>query len=184
MLSAPDVAGLLWVIKEGKEMKYYGLIDKEHNAYGFTDVEPESLVGFVTLTDEEWQTLLDEQSNGKEIVFYKNKVFTAERNRYYVDESGEWQKRSNDEFKKVKAQAEYEEIQRLTLTQRQLRLYLLKIWGLKASDIEAHLDEEGLIEWQYASVFVRNNALFDKIAELLGKTSEDIDTMFKEASSL
>ena len=82
------------------------------------------------------------------------------------------------EFIEQQKQAEFERIQHLTLTQRQLRLYLLEHWGLTDADIRKYLDDAGIIEWEYASVFVRGNPLFNQVAILIGKTPKDVDIMF------
>lgn len=74
-------------------MKYFGF--KENIGYGFYD---ENFDGAVQLSDDEWQELLSEQSNGKDIVMFDGKVFASERNLYYLDSNGIYQKYSSEEL--------------------------------------------------------------------------------------
>lgn len=84
-------------------MKYYGIVDSENNHYGFvTENDIRKNSSMIEITDQEWESLLAEQSKGKEIVFYNGKVFTAKRDEYYIDETGIWQKRTTEELKKFK----------------------------------------------------------------------------------
>lgn len=54
---------------------YYGLVDKENRAWGFLEEgDPRVTEDMIFLTEEQWQGLLDEQSSGKEIVFYEGRV--------------------------------------------------------------------------------------------------------------
>jgi hypothetical protein len=71
-----------------------------------------------------------------------------------------------------------------TVTQRQLRLWLLDNKQLKDSDIKTLLEgnEPALIEWEYASCFERRHQLFDLVGAMLGITPDEIDQMFIEAS--
>ena len=73
---------------------YYGLINGN---YGFTDIETQ---GFIELTQEEHQQLLDEQSQGKEIVSYEGRVFTASPGLYYLDENKIWHKKDEEEYER------------------------------------------------------------------------------------
>ena len=51
----------------------------------------------VKLSRDEWQNLLNEQSNGKQIVYFENKVFaTDEIGKYYLDENNIWQKKTDE----------------------------------------------------------------------------------------
>lgn len=82
---------------------YYGLVDEATNAWGFVE-ETDSRVhpGMIFLTTEEWQQLLREQSQGRQIVQWEGEVFTAEPGRYYVDSEG-WHKKTDEEFNQEKA---------------------------------------------------------------------------------
>ena len=82
---------------------YYGLVDKATNAWGFVEETDQRVhKDMVYLTHDEWRALLKGQTNGLPICYYEGKVFNAESGRYYLDENG-WHKRSEDEFKKLKA---------------------------------------------------------------------------------
>ena len=78
-------------------MKYFGY--KEKIGYGFYD---EFFTGAITLTDNQWQILLNEQSSGKEIVMYKGSVFATDPNTYYLDESGHFKKYSKEKIAEIK----------------------------------------------------------------------------------
>lgn len=81
---------------------YYGLVDAESNAYGFIDEDDDRRTeDFIELTYEQWQALLNEQSNGREIVMYNGEVFTAERDKYYLDETG-WHERTDAEVEEIR----------------------------------------------------------------------------------
>ena len=80
-------------------MKYfYGLIG---DSYGFVDSDDErsKLEGLVELTKEDHQQLLDEQSQGREIVFFEGEIFTAPYGLYYLDENKIWHKKDESEYK-------------------------------------------------------------------------------------
>ena len=83
---------------------YYGLVDKDTNAWGFVE-ETDSRVhaDMIYVPRDYWQQLLSEQSQGKAIVSYEDKVFTSEPGRYYVDEEG-WHKKSDEQFNSEKAE--------------------------------------------------------------------------------
>ena len=80
---------------------YYGLIN---GSYGFVDEEDSrhTQEGLIELSDEEHQQLLNEQCQGKEIVCYGGKVFTAEPGLYYLDENKVWRKKEDEAFEREK----------------------------------------------------------------------------------
>ena len=98
---------------------YYGLVDKENNAWGFLEETDDRAwedkdhtqlkETMVFLTNDEWRQVLREQSQGRQIVGYGGKCFTAEQGRYYVDEKG-WHKKTDATFNKEKATAKAEEL--------------------------------------------------------------------------
>nr|DAU52979.1 MAG TPA: hypothetical protein [Caudoviricetes sp.] len=77
-------------------MKYFGF--KAGIGYGFYN---ERFDGAVELSEQEWQFLLDEQSEGKDIVMYGDKVFASEPDLYYLDSSGKYQKRTAEELNEL-----------------------------------------------------------------------------------
>ena len=99
---------------------YYGLVDTENKAWGFLeetddraweDAEHTILKPtMIFLTTEQWQQVLSEQSRGRQIVGYGGECFTAEQGRYYVDDNGAWQMKSDEQFNQEKAQAKAEEL--------------------------------------------------------------------------
>ena len=83
---------------------YYGLVDKDTNAWGFVEeTDPRVHADMIYVPRDYWQQLLSEQSHGKEIVSYEDKVFTAEPKRYYVDSEG-WHKKPDEQFNQEKAE--------------------------------------------------------------------------------
>ncbi len=97
-----DFENLEGMSVEPPEFFGFGKID---NSYGFvenTDPRYDENT-FIKVTPEEHQQLFEEQSEGKQIVCYEGKVFTAEPDRYYLDDNGEYLKRTDEELAKLKA---------------------------------------------------------------------------------
>lgn len=83
---------------------YYGLVDKDTNAWGFVEeTDPRVHADMIYVPRDYWQQLLSEQSQGKAIVSYEDKVFTSEPGRYYVDAEG-WHKKTDEQFNSEKAE--------------------------------------------------------------------------------
>lgn len=99
---------------------YYGLVDEENKAWGFLeetddraweDKEHTILKDtMIFLTSDQWQSILSQQSAGRQIVGYNGECFTAEPGRYYVDENGVWCMKSDEEFNQEKANEKREEL--------------------------------------------------------------------------
>lgn len=86
---------------------YYGLVDKESNSYGFvSEGDTRYDESFILISNEYYNQLLTEQSEGKEIVYYNGQVFATEYGKYYVDENGVWCIRTDEEVAKNKRLAE------------------------------------------------------------------------------
>ena len=80
---------------------------------------------------------------------------------------------------------EQERIAKLSLTKREIFLALYKDKGLKPEDIRNQItDTEALIEFDYANSYYRGNPLVDKIGEVLGYSSEDLDYLFENKKML
>ena len=79
---------------------YYGCVDEKSQAWGFVEEnDPRINDTMIKLSREEWQNLLSEQSNGKQIVCFENKVFaTDEIGKYYLDVDNVWKKKADDVF--------------------------------------------------------------------------------------
>ncbi|MDI6836125.1 MAG: hypothetical protein QMD99_10470 [Rhizobiaceae bacterium] len=77
------------------------------------------------------------------------------------------------------------------LTARQFRLGLVAA-GISPSQVTAAIDamsagiekDKAQIEWEYATTFTRTHALIATVAQVLGLTDEQIDTMWTAALSL
>lgn len=99
---------------------YYGLVDEENKAWGFVeetdnraweDAEHTILKEtMIFLTKDQWQQILAEQSMGRQIVGYNGECFTAEQGRYYIDDDGVWQRKTDEQFNAEKAAAKAKEL--------------------------------------------------------------------------
>ncbi len=74
-------------------MKYYGT--KNNLDYGFYE---ENFENAIEITDEYWKNLLNEQSKGKIIIHYDNKVLAVDK-KEYSKENNKWIKLSEEEAK-------------------------------------------------------------------------------------
>ena len=170
---------------------YYGLVDVENLGYGFVDEDDARITDdFIELTEEEWQTLLTEQSEGKQIVCFEGKVFTAEQGKYYVDETGVWQVRTDEEFEELQTAAEKERISNLSLTAADVERAIYKARNIDFDDIvdtieamneagTADIDIKALKIELKANNFYRGNEYVETIGNLLGFTSDDLDYLFE-----
>lgn len=101
----------------------------------------------------------------------------------YVIEETETSLQAFGETEEEKKQKEKESIALLSLTKREIFLALYKDKGLKPEDIRNQIaDIEALIEFDYANSYYRGNPLVDKIGEMLGYSSEDLDYLFLNKS--
>lgn len=101
----------------------------------------------------------------------------------YVIEETETSLQALGETEEEKKQKEKESIALLSLTKREIFLALYKDKGLKPEDIRNQItDIEALIEFDYANSYYRGNPLVDKIGEMLGYSSEDLDYLFLNKS--
>lgn len=131
-------------------MKYFGF--KENIGYGFYD---ENFDGAIQLSDEEWQTLLTEQSAGKDIVMFGGEVFASEPNLYYLDSNGIYQKYSSKELQEL---AEINQV--VTTTNTALNFLNDTDWKVtRHRDQQAQGIETSLTEEEYQQLLVdRQNA--------------------------
>ena len=101
----------------------------------------------------------------------------------YVIEETETSLQALGATEEEKKQKEKESIALLSLTKREIFLALYKDKGLKPEDIRNQItDIEALIEFDYANSYYRGNLLVDKIGEMLGYSSEDLDYLFLNKS--
>ncbi len=163
---------------------YYGLIEKTDkktsNSYGFLEENDSRITeDMIEITQERHQRLLDGQSGGLEIVSANGQVFLATPNRYYIGETDEWIRRTDEEFKEFLKQQEQERIARLSLTKREVFLALFDDKGITPEQIRGSItDEKALIEFDFATEYYRFNPLIDLIGTQLGYTSKEIDYLF------
>lgn len=172
---------------------YYGNIA---DSWGFIPendvrVNPETMI---ELTEEEYISLFDGQSQGLEIVYYDGKVFNAEPNLYYVDENNVWQKRTEEQAEEISNQKERERLDALTLTPADVERALLAAKGWDFDDLKAFLKSRGYTDLQIKAIGVElrandffrgavlkgtNIRIVDTIGALLGYTSDDMDYLFE-----
>ena len=89
---------------------YYGIVDAETHSYGFLEEGDERITeDMIKLSADEWQELLDKQSEGLEIVVDNGQVIAAARGRYYIDDNGQWQKKTDEEFEQEQAKKRTQE---------------------------------------------------------------------------
>ena len=82
-------------------------------------------------------------------------------------------------MRKGKETDEKERISKLSLTKREVFLALYKSKELTPDAIRRQItDPEALIEFDYATEYVRENPLIDKIGAMLGYSREDLDYLF------
>ena len=173
---------------------YYGLVDTENNGWGFVEEGDERITSdFVELTEDEWQELIDAQSEGYDIVYYTGKVFAAEQDRYYVNDSGAWCKRTNNQLAALQAEQKQEYLSNLSLTAADVERAIYKAKGMDFDDIVEYV--EGLNESGSADIdikalkielkannFYRGNDYVEQIGTLLGYSSDDLDYLFENGA--
>lgn len=176
---------------EPAEYFYYGLVDAEHNSYGFIEPEdPRVTSDMIQVTKEQWQNLLEEQSQGKEIVYYGGQLFTAEQNRYYVDDNGIWQKKTDEEFEQEKTEKEAERIAMLNLTAADVERAIYKAKGIDFEDMitmlestsqisDSSIDVKALKIELKANNFYRGNPYIDAVGTILGFSKQQLDEFFE-----
>lgn len=170
---------------------YYGLVDTENNGWGFVEEGDARITDdFIELTEEEWNELLNGHTEGKAIVGYGGKCFLADEYKYYVDDNGVWQERTDEEAAEVEAAEEAKRKAYLTLTATDVERIIYKDKGMDFDDIveaiEA-LNEDGTTDIDVkalkielkANNFYRGNEYVEQVGTLLGYTSEDLDYLFE-----
>ena len=73
-------------------MKYYGT--KNNKDYGFYE---ENFENAIAISDKDWEKLLNEQSDGKRIILYKDKIIAVNEEEY-VFENDVWRELSGQEI--------------------------------------------------------------------------------------
>lgn len=175
---------------------YYGIVDAETHSYGFLEEGDERITeDMIKLSADEWQELLDKQSEGLEIAVDNGQVIAAERGRYYIDDNGQWQKKTDEEFETEKSQAESERIAMLNLTGADVERGIYKAKGMDFDDIIAYLEAQPLAEDGQpvvdikalkielkANNFYRGNPYVEQIGKLLGFTDEQLNAFFEDGN--
>lgn len=172
---------------------YYGIVDAETRSYGFLEEGDERVTeDMIKLSADEWQELLDKQSEGLEIAVDNGQVIAAERGRYYIDDNGQWQKRSDEEFETKIAQEKEAALQMLSLTAADVERALYKAKGMDFEDIIALCEAQPLSEGETPAIdvkalkielkannFYRGNPYINAVGSLLGLSKEQLDEFFK-----
>lgn len=175
---------------------YYGIVDAETHSYGFLEEGDERITeDMIKLSADEWQELLDKQSEGLEIAVDNGRVIAAERGRYYIDDNGQWQKRSDEEFETKIAQEKEAALQMLSLTAADVERALYKAKGMDFEDIIALCEAQPLNEGETPAIdvkalkielkannFYRGNPYVEQIGKLLGFTDEQLNAFFEDGN--
>ena len=151
-------------------MKYFGF--KENVGYGFYD---ENFDGAIQLSDDEWQELFSDQSNGKDIVMFGGVVSASEPNLYYLDSNGIYQKYSSEELQEL---AEINQV--VTTTNTALNFLNDTDWKVtRHRDQQAQGIETSLTEEEYQQLLVdRQNARDSVIrGEKYGNLAENLSAL-------
>ena len=173
---------------------YYGLVDTENNGWGFVEEGDERITSdFIELTHSQWQELMEAQAEGYEITGYGGKCFAAEKDKYYVDDTGAWQERTDEELETLQEERQAEYYANLTLTAADVERAIYKAKGMDFDDIVEYV--EGLNESGSADIdikalkielkannFYRGNDYVEQIGTLLGYSSDDLDYLFENGA--
>ena len=83
------------------------------------------------------------------------------------------------DYEEKQAEKERQRLNMLSLTKREVFLALYRDKGVTPEQIKAQISNpEALIEFEYASEYVRGNPLIDAIGNSLGYTPEQLDYLF------
>ncbi len=134
---------------------------KENDKIVLFDTEKQKLLDTLEFTPQYKDTEILETD--KEIVEYKGNFYFSDDNEYITQ-------KYNDEK---------ERISKLSLTKREVFLALYKSKSLTPEMVRNQItDPEALIEFDYATEYVRENPLIDKIGKTLGFAPQDLDYLF------
>lgn len=169
---------------------YYGLVDIENKGYGFVEEDDPCITDdFIKITEEEHDNLLEEQSGNKEIVCYDGRVFaTEEIGRYYVDDNGQWQVLSEEEYTKNQAQKERERLNNLSMTRGDMFEALILAKGLTKTQVRTMIENAELDDitkalylnrFDEALTFYRGYPIFNMLGTQLNITSDMLDKFFE-----
>lgn len=87
---------------------------------------------------------------------------------------------TKEEYEEVEARKERERLDSLSLTKREVFLALHRDKGITPEQIKAQIsDPEVLIEFEYATEYLRGNPLVNSIGETLGYTPKQLDYLFE-----
>ena len=172
---------------------YYGIVDAETHSYGFLEEGDERITeDMIKLSSDEWQELLDKQSEGLEIAVDNGQVIAAERGRYYIDYNVLWQNRCFEDFQTKFAKKKEAALQMLSLTAADVERALYKAKGMDFDDIIALCEAQPLNEGEAPAIdvkalkielkannFYRGNPYINAVGSLLGLSKEQLDEFFE-----
>lgn len=118
------VGGLnnMTAIKSPDKMYYCKFQDGEKYLWGFlspSDPRLETVLIKKEVSIEQHQQLL----SGGNIVYYDDEVFNADSNQYYLDDNGDFVKRSDEEYNKIVADAKKSELVQTLYTMKAAKAY-------------------------------------------------------------
>jgi len=86
----------------------------------------------------------------------------------------------NPDYEAEQVQKKREELDKLSLTKREVFLVLYKDKKITPDQLKAQIeDAEALIEFEYANDYFRGNPLINLIGEKLGYTTDELDHLFE-----
>lgn len=175
-------------------MKYYGLVDTENLSYGFVEENDDRITDkFIEITEEYHQQLLDEASNGLEIVSDNITVFTAKPNLYFVNEQGLWEKKNEEDYESEQAQKEKERILELFMTRSDFFDGTIMAWGVdeaallpliesmvNSMPLDDRLKLKAMNNFKNALNFYRKHDLFNLLVNIPLQLSESVQVIITD----
>ncbi len=109
---------------------------------------------------------------------YKDsEILETEKN--IIEFKGKFYFEDDSEYLEQKEAEEQKRISELSLTKREVFLALYKDKGITPEQVKSQITSpQDLIEFEYATEYLRANPLIDKIGKMLGYTAQDLDYLF------
>lgn len=154
----------IWVVKVDNRGKWQVKLDDV--TFSKVDYIGEVHQGYQVITDEQYEE------------------YQADNDRFKVIDGVFTDIYGTPEYEEIKRQKEAERVGNLQCTKRVFVLMLEQLGLDYFEQIEPAINanRQAKLEWELASVLVRNNPLIDTLALGFGITSEQIDILFKVAN--
>jgi hypothetical protein len=130
----------------------------------------------IVLKDNNLQTITFSRDNAYP-QFKELPILETDKN--IIEFEGKFYFEDDEEYIEKHDKAERERINKLSLTKREVFLALYKSKSITPEMVRGSItDTEALIEFDYASEYFRGNPLIDRIGEMLGYSTNDLDYLF------